>query len=204
VTVIGIRVVDGKPQGGIVRPSVDQDDRVTLVVSSDTADEVHVHGYDLSADVASGGTVGIPFAATIRGRFEVELEDSGVQLAEITVVPPRLRDGAGGESRPVREPRPTWIYVVFWLGVPLLSALFGNVWRVLSPGRGWDVLSFAGYKPNLAPFAPETAHVAGLAVAHNRAVTIFHTRRDALRSQYAMLALTVLYTVGGLWILSRS
>ena len=46
-------------------------------------------------------------------------------------------------------------------------------------------------------------HVAGLAVAHDRAVAIFEERRDALRSQYAMLALMVLYTVGGLWILSR-
>jgi hypothetical protein len=27
--------------------------------------------------------------------------------------------------------------------------------------------------------------------------------RDALRSQYAMLALMVVYTVGGLWLLSQ-
>ena len=46
-------------------------------------------------------------------------------------------------------------------------------------------------------------HVAGLAVAHDRAVTVFDDRQDALRSQYAMLALMVLYTVGGLWLLSR-
>ena len=35
-------------------------------------------------------------------------------------------------------------------------------------------------------------------------MTLFPERRLALRSQYAMLALMVLYTVGGLWILSRS
>ena len=46
-------------------------------------------------------------------------------------------------------------------------------------------------------------HVAGLAVAHDRAVTIFPDRRDALLSQFAFLALMVLYTVGGLWVLSR-
>jgi hypothetical protein len=45
--------------------------------------------------------------------------------------------------------------------------------------------------------------VAGLAIAHDRAVTIFEDRNAALRSQYAMLALMVLYTVGGLWLLSR-
>ena len=34
-------------------------------------------------------------------------------------------------------------------------------------------------------------HVAGLTVAHDRAVAIFRDRQDALRSQYAMLALMV-------------
>ena len=47
-------------------------------------------------------------------------------------------------------------------------------------------------------------HVAGLAIAHDRAVALFDDRRAALRSQYPMLALMVLYTVGGLWLLSRS
>ena len=28
---------------------------------------------------------------------------------------------------------PTFVFVAFWLGLPLLSVLFGNVWRVLSP-----------------------------------------------------------------------
>ena len=81
-------------------------------------------------------------------------------------------------------------------------------------GRGWDLFGTADFAPNLAPFSPDTVwyvqagalvagHVAGLAVAHDRAVTIFQDRQDALRSQYAMLALMVLYTVGGLWLLSR-
>ena len=84
-TTITIQVVDGKPQGGIARPSVEHDQRVLLVVKSDTADEVHLHGYDLSADIVAGGTVRLGFTATIRGRFEVELEQSGVQIAELTV-----------------------------------------------------------------------------------------------------------------------
>jgi hypothetical protein len=90
--------------------------------------------------------------------------------------------------------------------IPLLSDPFG---------RGWDILGTADYRPNLAPFTPETiwyiqasalvaGHVVGLAVAHDRAVTLFPERQKALRSQYAMLALMVLYTIGGLWILSRS
>lgn len=81
-------------------------------------------------------------------------------------------------------------------------------------GRDWDVLGTAGWTPNLTPLSPNTTwyvqvgalvagHVAGLAVAHDRAIDVFEDRRDALRSQYAMLALMVLYTVGGLWVLSR-
>jgi hypothetical protein len=89
--------------------------------------------------------------------------------------------------------------------IPLLSDPFG---------RGWDVIGTADFLPNLTPFSPNTVwyvqvgalvagHVAGLAVAHDRAIDVFEDRRDALRSQYAMLALMVLYTVGGLWVLSR-
>ena len=81
-------------------------------------------------------------------------------------------------------------------------------------GRGWNLFGTASVVPDLTVLAPNTTwyvqfgalvagHVAGLAVAHDRAVTIFPNRRDALRSQYAMLALMVLYTVGGLWVLSR-
>lgn len=81
-------------------------------------------------------------------------------------------------------------------------------------GRGWDLLGTADVVPDLAVLSPNTiwyvqagalvaGHVAALAVAHDRAVAIFSERDDALRSQYAMLALMVLYTVGGLWLLSR-
>lgn len=81
-------------------------------------------------------------------------------------------------------------------------------------GRGWDLFGTVDFAPNLAIVSPDTVwyvqvgslvvgHVAGLAIAHDRAVTVFEDRRAALRSQYPMLALMVLYTVGGLWLLSR-
>jgi hypothetical protein len=89
--------------------------------------------------------------------------------------------------------------------IPLFSDPFG---------KGWDLFGTAAFHPNIAVLGPNTiwyvqvaalvlGHVAGLAVAHDRAVTIFRDRQDALRSQYAMLALMVLYTVGGLWLLSH-
>lgn len=85
--VIRIVVVNGAPQGGTVRKSVDKGEHVLLVVTSDVADEIHLHGYDKSRDVAAGGTVRLPFAATIPGRFEVELENRGVPIADISVQP---------------------------------------------------------------------------------------------------------------------
>jgi hypothetical protein len=56
-----------------------------LAVTSDVADEVHLHGYDISRDVQAGGTVRIAFRATLPGRFEVELEGRGIQIGDLTV-----------------------------------------------------------------------------------------------------------------------
>ena len=86
-TVVSIVVVDGVPKDGIVRESVNEGDRVVLVVNSDVADEIHVHGYDISREVAAGGTARLPFTATIPGLFEVELESRGVPIADLTVNP---------------------------------------------------------------------------------------------------------------------
>ena len=84
---ISISVAGGRPTGGIQRITLTKGERAALVVASDVADEIHIHGYDLSADVEAGGSVRIPFTADIVGRFEVELEQRGVQLAEIEVTP---------------------------------------------------------------------------------------------------------------------
>ncbi|MBA2641502.1 MAG: hypothetical protein H0U82_01080 [Actinobacteria bacterium] len=86
-TVVRIEVRDGVPAGGIVRETVEKGERIVLVVESDVADEIHLHGYDLTRTVAAGGSTRIAFRATIPGRFEVELEERGVQIAELTVEP---------------------------------------------------------------------------------------------------------------------
>ena len=86
-TTVRVAVVGGVPKGGVVRESTDKGDRVVVLVTSDVSDEVHVHGYDLMSDVAPGAPARIAFRATIPGRFELELEDRGVQIAELTVNP---------------------------------------------------------------------------------------------------------------------
>jgi len=80
-------VRDGEPVGGIQELEYDAGDEIRFEVSSDVADEVHVHGYDLSEDVTAGGTVSFDFPAEIEGIFEIELESRGTQIAELQVNP---------------------------------------------------------------------------------------------------------------------
>ena len=78
----------GNPVGGIHRISATKGDRITLVVtSSDTKSEVHVHGYNILKDMAPGRPVTFSFPAKIEGVFEVELEDTKTQIAELKVEP---------------------------------------------------------------------------------------------------------------------
>jgi heme/copper-type cytochrome/quinol oxidase subunit 2 len=77
----------GDGSGSIRRIAIERGQRVTLVVSADVADEVHVHGYDLMADVAPGSPARISFDASVPGRFEVELESRAIQIAELRVNP---------------------------------------------------------------------------------------------------------------------
>jgi hypothetical protein len=87
VVTIRINVVGGQPEGGIRRASVRQGRQVVLHVSADVTDHVHLHGYDLMADVAPGAPGQIRFRATIPGRFEIELEDRRIPIGDLEVRP---------------------------------------------------------------------------------------------------------------------
>jgi hypothetical protein len=82
-----VGVKNAKPVGGIKRIKVNKGDRFKFVVKSDTADEIHIHGYDFHKDVAAGGSVTFNLKATIDGAFEIELENHKEQIAELTVEP---------------------------------------------------------------------------------------------------------------------
>ena len=82
-----IEVKGGEVVGGVEELSFEEGDRIRFSVTSDTADHVHVHAYDLFKDVEAGGTVRFDFPATITGITEIELEDSGVLIAELRVEP---------------------------------------------------------------------------------------------------------------------
>ena len=82
-----IVVRDGEPVGGIVEFEYDAGEQVRFRVSSDEADEVHVHGYEVEEEIPAGSTVTLSFPADIEGIFEVELHGSEKQIAELRVNP---------------------------------------------------------------------------------------------------------------------
>ena len=84
-TTVRITVRNGEPVGGIQRPKVQLGKTLTLIVEADVADEVHVHGYDVKRDVAPGEPARLQFRTDLAGRFEIELEDAQVQIAQLTV-----------------------------------------------------------------------------------------------------------------------
>jgi plastocyanin len=82
-----IVVKNKAPVGGVAQIRVKKGDPVKFTVQSDAAQEIHVHGYDFHRDVPAGGTVSFDFPAKIDGAFEIELEEPGVQIANLQVTP---------------------------------------------------------------------------------------------------------------------
>ena len=82
-----IVVKDGQPAGGVQELTFTAGDDIRFNVQSDTAAEVHFHGYNVMEDVEAGGEVSFDVPADIEGVFEVELEETATQIAEVTVEP---------------------------------------------------------------------------------------------------------------------
>ncbi|MEV6104730.1 cupredoxin domain-containing protein [Streptomyces sp. NPDC051940] len=82
---VRITVADGRVSPSPGRVEVREGDRVALVVTSDTADELHVHGLDKTAALAAGRTTTLTFTADRTGVFEVETHESGLVLTQLLV-----------------------------------------------------------------------------------------------------------------------
>jgi hypothetical protein len=84
---VKVVVKHGEPVGGVKKIEVTQGEPIRFSVTSDTADEVHVHGFNYHKDVKKGGTISFDFPAKITGVFEVELEAAKVQLLSLRIDP---------------------------------------------------------------------------------------------------------------------
>jgi hypothetical protein len=58
---------------------------VTLLVTADTEDEIHVHGYDITGSVTPAMPGTVTFLADIPGVFDVEFENAGLLLVVLEV-----------------------------------------------------------------------------------------------------------------------
>ncbi len=82
---ISITIRGGQATGDTGRVTVPLGTPVTLSVTSDVADEIHVRGYDRKAKIPAGGTVSVSFTANSPGVFDVELEESKLQMLQLHV-----------------------------------------------------------------------------------------------------------------------
>jgi hypothetical protein len=84
-TVLAVTVRGGSVVEGGSRQRATLNEAVTIRVTSDVADEVHVHGYEKKFPVAAGQTGEVTFNANIPGVFEIEFERSHKQLFTLEV-----------------------------------------------------------------------------------------------------------------------
>lgn len=82
-----IVVKDGLPEGGVAELDYTTGDQIQFTVESDVAEGIHVHGYDIEQEIEAGGKSSFDFQAELEGVFEIELENSAVPIAELTVSP---------------------------------------------------------------------------------------------------------------------
>jgi len=82
---IEVTFAHGKAGGDTGRVQVAKGTSVSLVVTSDVADEVHLHGYDIEKELSPGKPVTLQFDATITGVFEVELHHADTVLLHLQV-----------------------------------------------------------------------------------------------------------------------
>lgn len=80
-------VKDGKIVSGEGDIQVHQGDTVKLVVTNDSDNELHLHGYNIMTDLKANEPGTITFEASASGRFPFELEDTKQDLGAISVLP---------------------------------------------------------------------------------------------------------------------
>ena len=67
------------------RHSVKKGQTVTIKVTSDIADELHLHGYDKSVEFGANQPATLVFTADKPGVYEAELEHKGLKLFDLEV-----------------------------------------------------------------------------------------------------------------------
>ncbi|GAA0995290.1 hypothetical protein GCM10009555_089220 [Acrocarpospora macrocephala] len=82
---IAVTIANGTVTPPPARVEVAKGQQVKISVTSDVADEAHVHGFDKSASLQPGTVATIEFVADQDGLFEVETHESELQLFQLVV-----------------------------------------------------------------------------------------------------------------------
>ncbi|MFI8106435.1 hypothetical protein [Streptomyces sp. NPDC086023] len=82
---VTVAVRDGKVEPPPGRIELDRGRRVALTVTSDTADTLHVHGYDKELALPAGRPATLVLTVDRTGLFEVETHDTGLVLTQLLV-----------------------------------------------------------------------------------------------------------------------
>jgi FtsP/CotA-like multicopper oxidase with cupredoxin domain len=87
-----IRIQGGAVVGGAKDIDVTRGDTVRIVVTADAADEIHLHGYDITRNAGPGSPARFRFKANAEGAFEIESHvaaDAGMDplVARLVVQP---------------------------------------------------------------------------------------------------------------------
>ncbi len=66
---------------------VTEGDQVTINITNDEVEELHLHGYDKSVDLEANKPAKLEFTANLTGRFPYELEKSKTEIGALEVQP---------------------------------------------------------------------------------------------------------------------
>jgi plastocyanin len=86
-TLVELKVQQGRLVLGPEVIKLTEGDKLTLRVTSDTDDEMHLHGYNLRLDLTAGQTGELTVTANRSGRFEYELHHAHRTLGALEVYP---------------------------------------------------------------------------------------------------------------------
>ena len=82
--VFDLSIEDGELVGGVRREQVSVGEKITINAIGGGTEQIHIHGYDLYLELENGEG-SIVFDALLPGRFEIEFEESGRLVIELTV-----------------------------------------------------------------------------------------------------------------------
>ncbi|MDP3714221.1 MAG: hypothetical protein Q8R60_17240 [Mycobacteriales bacterium] len=82
---ISLTYAAGKVTGDTGRVTVTLGSKVRIVVTSDVAEELHLHVYDVKKVVTPGQPTEVLFTADVPGQVELELEQSRTTLVRLVI-----------------------------------------------------------------------------------------------------------------------